>query len=477
MKSLIVLALASAAALSAAPVTIYLELGVGAEGVEPWGGSIRLSAGRIVSLEGRHFSAQDSVIGAERWQTATRREQIEGFARVNYNEMSPAELPPTQYSPVGVWATIDAPESARVTVATEQGELAFRLDQLTHQAKPFLDGRVLASLAPSVEKLTTEEHEDDEPAIATLSDGSLAVAWVGYKDRADRIFVRTSVNGVWSAPEEATPSPGDLWRVSLAADSQGGLWVFWAQRDGAQWDLWGRRKANGSWSAAQKISADGSSTFHRAAGMSNGHVVVAWQSFRGDGMEAQSDIYARRWDGSSWGAETRLSDSKANDWEPFVAAGPGGEAFVVWDGYEDGNYDIFFRSFAAEPGPLRRITRAPASRRTPPSPPIRKAAVGGLGGVRPELGQGPGLSDHSALGHTAAPGAHHCGGHVGRRPVADAQEAARTVLRLPPVPQSREPSDRIRRPRRAEHGLSALDPGSSPQHRREDHVGELPDAL
>ncbi|MBI1355830.1 MAG: hypothetical protein GC160_15935 [Acidobacteria bacterium] len=361
MKKLILLALASASAVLAAPVTIYLELGVGAKEVERWGGSIRLSGGRILSLEGRHFSAEDSVIGSDRWQTATRREQIDGFPKVNYNEMSPAELPPTLYSPVGLWATIEAPEGARVSVSTEQGDFAFRIDQLSHQAKPFLEGRVMASTTSSVEKLTSEDYEDDEAAIAKLSDGSLAVGWVSYRDRADRVFVRTrAANGAWSEPEEVTPSPADLWRVSLAADSSGGLWAFWSQRNGTAWELWGRHKTGGSWKAAEKLCATGSNTFHRAASSADGRVYVVWQSFRGVGLETQSDIYGRAWTGDGWGAEVRLSESAANDWEPFVAAGAGSEAYVAWDSYEGGNYDVFFRSFSGgQAGPIRRITKSP----------------------------------------------------------------------------------------------------------------------
>lgn len=360
MHKLLILAVIGATALCAQPTTIYLELGVNAEGVEPWGGSIRLSGGEIVSLEGRHFSPEDSVIGSDRWQASTRREQIDGFARMNYNEMSPAQLPPTEYSPIGVYAVVDAPAGARISISTEQGDFAFRLDQLSHRAKPFLEGRVLASVAPTVSALTNEQYEDDEAAIATLSDGSVAVAWVAYQDSADRVLLRTEKGGEWSATEEVTPAPGDLWRVSLAPTADGGLWAFWSQRNGDSWDLWGRRKSGDSWSRAEKISDGGSNTFHRAASSADGSVFVVWQSFRGDGIEAQADIHGRRWTPSGWASEMQLSQSPANDWEPFVAGGQGGDAFVVWDSYDSGNYDIFFRAIGGgEPGPVQRVTESP----------------------------------------------------------------------------------------------------------------------
>ncbi|MCB1020598.1 MAG: DUF3604 domain-containing protein [Acidobacteria bacterium] len=351
----LLLALA-APAWAADPVTVFLDLGVNASAADKWDGSIEVFGGELVSLESRHFEEDSAVTGPNAWKASVRREAIDGFPKVNYNEMSPAELPATLFAPVGLHAVIEPQGSTRVEVRTAQGNFAFRLEELSLEAKPFLEGRALVSLTPAVEKLTSDQYEDDEAAIAKLPNGDLAVAWVGYRDRGDRVFVRTLSGGAWSEPEEASPAPGDFFRVSLGVDGQGGLLVFWSARDGAKWDIWSRRKAGGSWSGAQKVSADGSNTFHRAAGGANGDVLVAWQSFRG----ASSDIHARRWRNGAWGEEIRVSDSAGNDWEPFVAAGPDGAAAVVWDSYDKNNYDVFVRTFGNDgPGPIQQLTTSP----------------------------------------------------------------------------------------------------------------------
>ena len=54
----------------------------------------------------------------------------------------------------------------------------------------------------------------------------------------------------------------------------------------------------------------------------------------------------RVWDNGAWSEPLRVSESPANDWEPQVAGGPDGQAHIVWDGYHDGNCDVFYRSYS-----------------------------------------------------------------------------------------------------------------------------------
>ena len=354
----ILLALAPAAAAAAQTETaVYIGLGEKAEAVESWDGSIRVSGGELAALEERHFSQADRLTAGNKWIASTREERIRGFPRVNYNEMSPAELPPTQYSPVGLFAAIRGDGSARVAVKTRQGDFSFRLSELSHEAKSFLDGRATATLTPAVEKLSSEEYEDDEAAIARLSDDSIAAAWVAYRDRGDRVLLRIRENGVWGATEEATTAPGDIWRVSLASPGAGRAWVFWSSRSETRWDLQGRLRDGGAWGDPQTISGAGSNTFHRAAA-AQGKVFVVWQSFQGEAGKAQSDIYLRVYENGSWGDPLRVSESPANDWEPQVAAGPDGAAHIVWDGYDAGNYDVFYRAYAnGKLGEIEQVTR------------------------------------------------------------------------------------------------------------------------
>ncbi len=58
-----------------------------------------------------------------------------------------------------------------------------------------------------------------------------------------------------------------------------------------------------------------------------------------------------------WSPEVRVSESPRNDWEPAVAAGPGGEAHIAWDSYDRGNYDVNYRSWRdGRLTPVRAVT-------------------------------------------------------------------------------------------------------------------------
>ncbi|MGH9667346.1 MAG: hypothetical protein ACRD9L_23225, partial [Bryobacteraceae bacterium] len=311
------------AAGAASRVCVLATLGGDATSVERWDGSARVSAVRVVAAEGRHFSAGYQIDAPSAWRAATREDRVAPFADVHYTEMRPGSKPPVLYHPVGVYLTIEPAPGARVAIETAQGKFDFALDGITEEPTPFLTGRVNVRRVPAPERLTPDEYQDDEPSIAALADGSVAAAWVAYRDRADRVLVRTQSGGVWRAPEEATPKPGDLWRSSMAATPDG-FWVFWSERDGQHWRVRGRRKQNGKWLAAAEVSGDGSNTFHRASASARGDVFVVWQSYR----NGQSDIYLRSFHGGKWSEEQRVSNSPANDWEPAVAAGADGTAWV-----------------------------------------------------------------------------------------------------------------------------------------------------
>jgi hypothetical protein len=337
-------------------VTLFITLGNNASSVEKWDGSVRVTGGELASLTGWHFSADDAVSGRDSWSATTRRDAVAPYADMHYTEMRPGSQPPVLFHPAGIYATVRASADARVAVHTAQGDFDFALSQTSDAPLAMLGGRATVVRVPTSEKLTGAEYEDDDPAIAALPDGGVAVAWVAYKDRADRVLLRENHAGAWTAAQEVTPAPVDIFRCSLAVDGSGSLWAFWNQRDGDTWHLYGRQRSGSGWGAAEKIGGAGTDTFHRAASGADGTVAVVWSSFRG----GQSDIFLRVHGKGGWMPEVKLSESPANDWEPSLAVGPDGTAYAAWDTYDRGNYDVMFRSWRAGTlSPLRRVTASP----------------------------------------------------------------------------------------------------------------------
>src|SRR5882672_239502 len=337
-------------------VTLLITLGHKAEKGETWDGTAKVAGGALVSTEGRHFSAQDKVTGLGAWKSVTRRDEVAAFSDVHYTEMRPGERPDVRFHPVGIYLAIQPGQAPRVAVETAQGNFDFALDDVKDTPTAVLGGRASVVRVGSAEKLSTPEYEDDEPAIAALPGGAIAAAWVAYRDRADRVFLRTRANNIWSAPEQVTTKTGDIFRCAVAADTAGSLWVFWTERLNDHWQLWGRQKKGAAWQAPERLALEGSNTFLRAASSPDGQIFVVWQSYRG----GQSDIFLRAFTGGKWSGEVRVSESPANDWEPAVAAGPDGTAYIAWDTYDKGNYDIHFRSYQdGKLSPLHPLTSSP----------------------------------------------------------------------------------------------------------------------
>ena len=340
----------------ASRVSLLVTLGENAGRPERWDGSAGVENGALLRVEGWHFSEKDAVTGPASWRAATRRDAVAPYADLHYTEMRPGSIPEVRHYPIGVILTVQPRDGARFKLETVQGSASFALSEVGSSPLALLNGRASVTSIAAPEKLSTAAYDDDEPSIAALADGSLAVAWVAYRGRADRVLLRRrSPAGDWSAPEEVTVKPADIFRCSVVSPAAGSLWVLWSERDGDIWNLWAREKKGSSWSAPLRLSAAGSSTFHRASA-AGGRIFVAWQSFRG----AQSDIYLKVFESGQWMDEVRVSESPANDWEPAIAAGADGRAFITWDSYDRGNYDIFFRAWEqGRLGPVRAVTSSP----------------------------------------------------------------------------------------------------------------------
>src|SRR5215472_834106 len=267
------LVLVSAPSAQQAPATpapseraFLLMLGEKASTEENWDGTVRIGGGgSVASITGWHFSTTDKVTGPNAWTCKTRRDDVLPFADFDYTEMAPGEIPKALYQPVGLYITVSGPPVSSVQVQTAEGNFEFSLENLRLEPAEFLNGRATVREVATVQKLSSAQFEDDEPTVTTLSDGSVVAAWVAYQNQTDRVLLRTLRNDGWTAAEEVTPKPADIFRCSVVASADGGLWAFWSQRENDRWQIWGREKRDGKWQQAEPIAQTGSNIFHRSA--------------------------------------------------------------------------------------------------------------------------------------------------------------------------------------------------------------------
>ncbi len=218
----------------------------------------------------------------------------------------------------------------------------------------------------AAERVSVEAPQADFPALAVTGDGAVWAAWVEWNGvNRDRVLVRRKgPDGKWSECVELKDGCFEHYTPALAARGREVVAV-WPGHNPTSFDLYwtvvrvdqgGRLKTG----PIQQLTDAPHSDFNvRVAVDAQGNVTVVWQTFR----NGQGDVYACRIDASGQvGPSVRISPSEANDWEPAVAVDSQGVAWVVWDSYEHGNYDVFLRSFdGREAGRLVAVTTEPTA--------------------------------------------------------------------------------------------------------------------
>ncbi|HYM12009.1 MAG TPA: hypothetical protein VEU62_14825 [Bryobacterales bacterium] len=318
------------------PEAVFLiRFGLTHPSPRPWDGSVSMTGGRVLALQGWQFADGDAVASDHSWKCATRQE------RYWYSPWERSLYPTKNEEKITAKGLLlKTTPGGRVTLRTPQGDFAFEPAEVTWaHPKEFAGGDVTVSRSPWPEPLTRGPAEEDYPALLEARDGTIWLAYQSYENGGDRLYVRRGLSG---APEALTPGGGKLFRSALAEDAYGGIWVVWSSEIGGNWDLYARRFDGRQWGKPERLTdAPGPDIFHTLAHDAQGRLYLAWQSFR----DGQSDIYLRVYDGRRWGPEVRVSDGPADDWEPAVAAAPDGRVTIAWDTYRRGNYDVILRHY------------------------------------------------------------------------------------------------------------------------------------
>ncbi len=191
----------------------------------------------------------------------------------------------------------------------------------------------------SVKSVGTELRSDDLPDIAAAPDGSLWVVWMSHSDRRDEISLRQSREGIWSNVVMVPGTSGDVWLPQVAVDGENRPWVVWSARRNDNWDLFARRfdPEAESWGKLLRLTDHHLPDINPHLASRNGRLALVWQGFRG----RESDIFLRTYSDGNWSEQVQVSGRPGNDWNPAVAIDSLGAAWIAYDSYRNGNYDVF----------------------------------------------------------------------------------------------------------------------------------------
>ena len=320
---------------------------------------------QVRSVRGWHLDVSDSITLPDRWHLSLRTTAGDTPSKAVILEvLSPPEQP--------------------VLIYTREGDISFTPARVPYGVIHYIpesNGDISVERVPSSQTLSSQEFEDDDPALLRTRGGEYWMAWVAYKtisrsgdniDGGDQIFVaRTRDARVWPANPESKPltQPGDHFRVALAEDRQGHIWCVYARQlrlESGNFDLYARVFDGTDWSAEQQLTTDPRpDVFHRLASDRDGNLYLVWMGFRpSSGGLAQSDVLMRVRSRDRWSDEINVSSSPEDDWEPALAVDNAGRAWVAWDSYRGsaaaGGYDILLRNYAGGSlGPVRTVSATP----------------------------------------------------------------------------------------------------------------------
>ncbi len=192
--------------------------------------------------------------------------------------------------------------------------------------------------------LTTGVREDDHPTLASRGDTAW-IAWVSYSETEgnSHIYVRSLTGKTWSEPERITDIPGDYHKPAITIAADFTVWVAWPAQIGRNWDIYGKvRRAKAGWSKTERWTTDAGPDLLPALASAKGRVILVWQALRRNNLDILYRIYQQ----GVWGSEGFVGESRANDWDPVVAASANGDFHVAWDSYR-GDYDVILRTMTS----------------------------------------------------------------------------------------------------------------------------------
>ena len=353
-------------------VAFRVLLGVGDREPATWDGSVTVTPGRVLSIQGWRFAGEDSTDSRSSWKASTRRSIPLGAKKATGVVLEKGVI------------IAASDEAARFEVKTAQGNFSFSAGEIPFgEEKPFLDGKVHVDRVPDTLQLTSSTDDQDFPAIAQDGD-TVYVTYVEFvhSDRSqeirgllnqapanfdasarpaggDQVFLMTYSKSkrAWSEPMPVSAPKQDIMRAAVAVDGRKRVWVFYAANRDGNFDIYAKSLAGGRWSSEIRLTSDpGTDLNPVAATDAKGRVWVAWQGFRGNNLQ----ILAAAQNGDRFTRETVVSFSPQSDWDPSIAAAANGEVAVAWDTYDKGDYDVYFRRLKMD-GEIRMDAPVPVA--------------------------------------------------------------------------------------------------------------------
>jgi len=174
--------------------------------------------------------------------------------------------------------------------------------------------------------VANEPGEATQPRAALDASGALHVVWKGGSGELNTVYyARRSSDGTWSAAQDISASTGDVFLPKLAVEPGGVVHVVWLDHSADTYDVYyARRAADGSWSAPLLVSDRPGPAFDQEMALDEGGAVhVTWNEWQA-GM-----MYSRRDPDGTWSPDLVISSHWAAG-SPQIGVDTLGWVHITW---------------------------------------------------------------------------------------------------------------------------------------------------
>ena len=340
------------------PKPNWIRVILGADSVDAkWDGTLEVVRGEVLDIASWGFEARDQFHASERSWTA--QTAVPQARRTTFAE-------PFR----GIDVKVADSRNTVLRFRTLQGDFEVVPASLeAGRPASLLDGRVRVEQAGTEEPVALSETDDDFATIAIDDRGHRHVAWLACDGpaQAEQLLYRDLdqpgsrpvpiVDGTEFSSPRLFVLPGNRLQAVWCAPGSNANWdIYTATRQLPSPARAGTGRNSSGWKIEQLTTAEGTDFELAGATGPGGELWLAWQSFR----DGQAEIYAKCLREDRWSPDIRLTTHAASDWQPAVSVDDSGRAWVAFDSYRSGSYDVFLRDVSwngeqAEPGELRVI--------------------------------------------------------------------------------------------------------------------------
>lgn len=191
-------------------------------------------------------------------------------------------------------------------------------------------------------RLTNDIAFSQRPSVA-VSGSYIHVTWYDFRNSNEEIYYKRSTDGgvTWGADTRLTNNFNVSILPSISASGSFVNIVWCDTRDG-NYEVYYKRSTDdgATWGADTRLTNNASLSLQASCVMRGTTVHVTWNDTR----HGNDEIYYKRStdNGSSWGADTRLTSNSGVSWFPSIAAS-GLLAAVSWVELSDGNPEIYLK--------------------------------------------------------------------------------------------------------------------------------------